>query len=61
MNNTSTVVSYDEEFYATNQKGEIAAYHENIDRISEITPDNNGIYTLIHSYTLSKEGLLFFG
>ena len=55
------MLSYDEEFYATNQKGEIAAYHENIDRISEITPDNNIIvcyeFATIYMLLLQEVGI----
>ena len=37
------LLSYDEAFYAANQKGKIAEFHENREHLSEITPTNNNV------------------
>ncbi len=55
------ILSYDEEFYAANQKGEAATFHENVEHISEITPENNAVvcyeFAYIYALMLNEIGI----
>lgn len=55
------VLTYDEEFYAVNQKGPLTEKHKMIDNISNISPDNNKVvcyeFDAIYSYFLHKLGI----
>lgn len=57
------LLTYDEEFFAVNQKGEAAEKHKSIEHISSITLDNNKAvcfeFNIMYSYFLSKLGLNF--
>lgn len=55
--------TYDEEYYAVNQKGDITKKHRTVDYISLLSLDNNRIvcfeFNLIYSYFLNKLGINF--
>lgn len=52
------ILTYDEEFYAVDQKGALASKHKNLDNIRNINLDNNKIvcyeFNAIYSYMLNK-------
>ena len=56
-------LTYDEEFYAVNQKGEVANRHENIDNIANITLANNEVvcyeFNAIYAKLLEEIGIKF--
>ncbi len=55
------VLTYDQEFYAANQGGIVAARHEDIEHLQTITPTNNEVvcyeFNSIYSHFLSKLGI----
>ena len=55
------LLTYDDEFFATNQKGESAKVHEEIARISQITPENNKVvcyeFASIYEAMLNEFGI----
>ncbi len=57
------ILTYDEEYYAVNQKGIAAEKHKNVNYVSNITPSNNKIvcfeFNLIYSKLLDSLGLKF--
>ena len=57
------LLTYDEEYYAVNQRGEVAEKHKSIDYISSITLDNNKVvcfeFNLMYSNLLNKLGINF--
>ncbi len=57
--------TYDDEYYAVNQKGEATLKHKNINYISTITLNNNKIvcyeFNLMYAYFLSELGINFVG
>lgn len=59
--NMCKTLSYDEEFYACNQQGNVAKYHENINNIRDITPDNNDVvcyeFNSIYGKLLNEFGI----
>lgn len=56
-------LTYDDEFYAVNQMGDVARKHENIKRISTITPKNNKVvcyeFNAIYGKFLDELGTKF--
>ena len=57
------VLTYDQEYYAVNQKGTATLKHQDISFASTITPDNNEVvcfeFNLIYSKLLDKLGIKF--
>lgn len=57
------ILTYDDEYYALNQKGIAAEKHKDINYVSEITPSNNKVvcfeFNLIYSKFLDKLGIKF--
>lgn len=57
------LLTYDDEFMATNQTGEVAEKHKNIDHLSQISLKNNKVvcyeFTTIYSKILRELGLNF--
>ena len=57
------ILTYDEEYYAVNQKGSVAKKHEDINHVSTITPSNNKVvcfeFNLIYSKLLDSLGIKF--
>ena len=57
------LLTYDEEYYAINQKGEAANKHKDLDYISKISLDNNGVvcfeFNIIYSKLLDELGIHF--
>ena len=57
------ILTYDDEYYALNQKGIAAEKHKDISYVSEITPSNNKVvcfeFNLIYSKFLDKLGIKF--
>jgi hypothetical protein len=57
------ILTYDEEFYAVNQKGEVAKKHEQIENINNITPQNNKVvcyeFNAIYAKLLEELGINF--
>lgn len=57
------ILTYDDEFYAVNQKGIVAFKHEQINHISEITPDKNTVvcyeFNAIYSHFLKQLGFKY--
>ncbi|MGN1371217.1 MAG: hypothetical protein ACI4XM_02955 [Candidatus Coprovivens sp.] len=57
------LLTYDDEFYAVNQMGQVARIHENINHVKEITPTNNKVvcyeFNAIYGKTLQEIGLTF--
>lgn len=57
------ILTYDDEYYAVDQKGEAAEKHENVSYVSSITPSNNKVvcfeFNLIYSKLLDKLGIKF--
>lgn len=57
------ILTYDEEFYAYNQRGPIVSIHENANHVSEITPTNNKVvcyeFNAIYEKMLAELGLNF--
>ena len=55
------VLTYDEEFYAVNQKGPLSEKHKTIDNVSNISLTNNKVvcyeFDAIYSYFLNKLGI----
>lgn len=55
------LLTYDDEFFASNQKGEIAELHQNINHLSEITPENNKVvcyeFASIYEVMLKEIGI----
>ena len=56
-------LTYDNRFYAANQRGEIAEIHKNLDYIEHISPTNNDVvcfeFNLIYAKFLDELGLTF--
>lgn len=57
------LLTYDDEFYAVNQKGEVAREHEKIEHVTTITPTNNKVvcyeFNAIYGKLLQEIGLNF--
>lgn len=57
------LLTYDDEFYAVNQKGEVARRHEDITRVVTITPTNNKVvcyeFNAIYGKLLEEIGINF--
>lgn len=57
------ILSYDEEFYAAKQMGDIARKHENVENIRNITPENNRVvcyeFNAIYGKLLETLGIKF--
>ncbi len=57
------VLTYDEEFYAVNQKGPLSKKHKTIDNVANISLTNNGVvcyeFDAIYSYLLNKLGIKY--
>ena len=57
------ILSYDEEFYAVNQRGPVALRHEEVENVSKITPTNNGVvcyeFTAIYEKLVAEFGINF--
>lgn len=57
------ILTYDDEYFAVNQKGQATIKHKDINYISKITPQNNEVvcfeFNLIYSKFLSELGLNF--
>lgn len=57
------LLTYDDEFYAVNQRGEVALKHEEISHVQEITPSNNKVvcyeFNAIYGKLLQEIGLTF--
>lgn len=57
------LLTYDDEFYAVNQTGQVARIHENINHVKEITPTNNKVvcyeFNAIYGKMLQEIGLTF--
>lgn len=58
-----TMLTYDNKFYAANQKGEAAEKHKSLDYIEQITPQNNEVvcfeFNMIYAKLLHEQGLHF--
>ena len=56
-------LTYDDEFYAVNQRGEVASKHENIDNVTNITLANNKVvcyeFNAIYAKLLEEVGITF--
>ena len=54
-------LTYDQEFYAVNQRGVVAKRHEELDHIKDITPTKNNVvcyeFNAIYSHFLTKLGI----
>jgi len=57
------LLTYDDEYYAANQKGKVALKHKDISYISSISPQNNKVvcfeFNLIYSILLDRLGIKF--
>ena len=57
------LLTYDEEYYAVNQRGKAIEKHQSIDHVSTITPENNKVvcyeFNVIYSKLLNQLGLNF--
>lgn len=57
------LLTYDDEFYAVNQKGAVAQKHEDITRVATITPTNNKVvcyeFNAIYGKLLEEIGIKF--
>lgn len=57
------VLTYDDEYYAVNQKGVATIKHKNVEYVSTITPENNKVvcfeFNLIYSKILNELGINF--
>ena len=57
------LLTYDEEYYALNQKGEATEKHKSIDYVSSVTLENNKVvcfeFNIIYSKLLNKLGINF--
>lgn len=57
------LLTYDDEFYAVNQRGESARRHEDINHVREITPENNKVvcyeFNALYGKLLQEIGLTF--
>ena len=55
------LLTYDEEFYAVNQKGPLTEKHETIDNLAKISRSNNKVvcyeFNAIYAYMLKKIGI----
>lgn len=57
------LLTYDDEYYAVNQKGYATLKHKNTDHVSAVTPENNKVvcyeFNLIYTKLLDKLGIHF--